>query len=379
MEMYKKNIQKGASVLLLLSLMACASTELITETSQTVPIQQGQCDFLPTAPQPAWVTGNSQIEDYYTGVGDSDARQAGATQLTRQRALADLSSSIQINVSQQLSIQISENNSDREVQRSLEDQTRSITENSIMNSERDALWLDRQGCRLWMRIKVAKKHVEAIQHKNIQQVRLDLAKQNYQLAVDANQPHITRVEKIEEAIQQINNIDFSVLPLEYSQKYSGKYRQLQLQIISQSGSNHILIVTLADQSVPKSVHKELAYRISSGLKQSKHLYPAPCHSSEDCLQYARSMRANMLIMLPFRTSTTAGDMGSLIGELSIDATLYDVMSGRKLDHMQNQKGQMLSFDVGTLIWGQAIERLFANNTEIQNLKSTTLKCSTQQC
>lgn len=370
------NLQFAVTALVLLSLSACTATNQATVTSKN-----GSCDFLPPAPQPVWVTGNSQIVGYYTGVGESDARddKDSASQIARQRAMANLSSSIQTSVSQQLSIQISENSSEKVFQRNLEDHTKTITQNSIKNSVRDAIWLDRRGCRLWMRVKVAEKEVKAIQHKNFNQIRLEQAKQYYQIAVDQAQSQVTRQEKIEEAIQQVVKIDFSVLPLENRQGYLGKYRKLQLQILSQSGSNETLVITITEQEIPKSIHKELAYRISGDLKKSKHIYPAPCSHRDDCLNFARSMSAKRLITVSIQTSTSTGRMGSSLGELTIDAALYDVSSGRQLSQLQNQKGQVLSFDAENIAWQQAIDRLFTNNTAIKQLKNTAHKCSIQKC
>ena len=360
--------------IIVLLLSGCANTDQVVQSSN-----QGQCDILRPAAQPKWVTGSSQIRGYYTGIGDSDASHPDAAQIARQRALADLSSSIQTKVSQQLNIQINQNSQEQVSQKKIKIHTRAITENSIKNGIRDGQWLDSQTCRLWMRIKVAKKDVEKMQHKNINKIRLQQAKQNYQTAADHTKSHAIRLEKVEDAIRLVEKTDFAILPLESKQKYAAKFRKMQQQILSQSGSNDIIIITLEEQATPRSVHKELAYRISKGLKQSKHIYPAPCAKTDDCLQYARSMRASRLIIIPLKTSTSTGGMGSKLGELTIDTILYDVESGRKLSHIQNQKGQVLSFDANNIAWEQAIERLFSNNTDIQKLRSTALKCSVQQC
>lgn len=340
-----------------------------------------RCDFLSESKRPAWVTGESRLSGYYVGVGESDAAGGSedARKIAKQRALADLSSSISTHVTQRLSVQINVSSGENLSQKHFEERTKTITQNSIKNSVRDAIWLDRQSCRLWMRVKIAEKEVEVIQYKSLNQMRLDHAAKLYQLAANSNQPQLTRLEKIEDAIRQIERIDFSVLPLESSESHLKKYRQLQKHILSQSGSNEVLVVTLSEQDMAKSVHKELAYRISSGLKNSKHIYPSPCANRESCLDYARTMNAKRLILVSVKTSTSTGDMGSTLGSLQIDSSLYDVASGRQLNQFLNQQGQVLSFDAHNIPWNQAIERLFNKNVAIKQLKETAHECSIHQC
>ena len=339
------------------------------------------CDFLPETAQPAWVAGENRLPGYYVGVGESDTRRgsAEAQKMAKQRALADLSSSISTHVTQRLSIQINTGSGENSFQKNFEERTKTITQNSIKNSTRDAIWLDRQSCRLWMRVKVSEKEVEVIQDKNFNQMRLDLAGQLYQTATNPSQPQLTRLEKIEDALRQIKNIDFTALPLESRESYLKKYRKLQTHILSQSGSNEVIVVTLSDQSLSKAVHKELAYRISSGLKNSKHIYPAPCENRESCLGYARSMYAKRLILVSVKTTKSTGDMGSTLGILKMDSALYDIASGRQLAQFLNQQGQALSFDPDNIAWTQAIERLFDKNVVITQLKKTAQQCSVQQC
>jgi len=140
-----------------------------------------------------------------------------------------------------------------------------------------------------------------------------------------------------------------------------------------------VIITLADNAVPKSVHKELAYRISQGIDKTKHIYPAPCDSRDSCLDVGLDLNAKRLITISIQTNTSTGGMGSRLGELSIDAVLYDVVSRRQLSQLKNQKGQALSFDVKNMPWNQAIDRLFTNNAPIKQLKTIARDCGIQTC
>ena len=341
----------------------------------------GYCDFLPETAQPVWVAGENRLPGYYVGVGESDTSRgsAEAQKIAKQRALADLSSNISTHVTQSLSIQINSNAGEATSQNNFEERTKAITQNSIKNSTREAIWLDRESCHLWMRVKVSAKEVEVIQYKSLNQIRLDRAGQLYQTASNSSQPQLTRLEKIEDALRQINNIDFTALPLESRESYLKKYRKLQSHILSQSGSNEVLVITLSDQNLAKSVHKELAYRISTGLKNTKHIYPAPCENRDTCLGYARTMSAKRLILVSVKTTTSIGDMGSTLGTMQLASSLYDVATGRQLTQFLNQQGKVLSFDADNIAWNQAIERLFNQNIAIKKLKETAQECSYQKC
>ena len=141
----------------------------------------------------------------------------------------------------------------------------------------------------------------------------------------------------------------------------------------QAANIETLVLTASKQKLPESLHKDLATRFGRDLTNSKLVYPAPCNQRETCLRYAQSLRAKRLIFVTLHTVITEGDMGGVLAELSIDASLLNVENGRQLSGLQNQKGQVVSFDPQNIHWEQAIDRLFADNAAINQLKNTAKK------
>jgi hypothetical protein len=361
-------------------LSACSSPS--TQLSRTAEAQ-GQCDFLPASPQPDWILGNTQLTGYYTGIGETGARSGrdNALKLARINALTNLSGSIRTNVKQQLTVGITETGSeDRSiVQSQIDSFSKAITDNSVKNIEQDGLWLDKKSCRLWMRLKVSVKDVEAIQNKNLSRLRLNQANTDFSKAANIENQLAMRLSHIEDAIRRVERIDFSLLPLEHKSDYLTKFRRLQTQILTKSGSNEVLVITTSSQDLPKAVHKEIAYRLSRGIKNSLHIYPSPCNQSKNCLHYAESLGAKSLIFVEATASVSVSDMGSYIGDLAIDSTLLEVASGRQLSYIQNQVGQVLSFDLKKMKWEQAIKRMFTDNAIISSHIKRTRHCTSQVC
>ena len=339
-----------------------------------------QCDFLPPAPQPEWVAKNSSIPGYYTGVGESNARQypKDAEKYSRQSALANLSSNIQVNVSQHLTIQINEGSEAQISRRNLESLTQSITQSSIKNTQRDGLWLDRESCRLWTRVKLPVKEVEKLQYENINKLRLSEAKKLYNLANDKSRSHDVRLEYINEAIDLISQVDFKVFPLENKKQYLSRYNVLLKKINAKATSNETLVITTSDKKLRKSLHRELAYRFTRGVKKLKHLYPANCNSMDSCIELAKKYGAKRLVWIVVDASVTDGDMGSRIGELNVNASFYDIKKNRLLSGLRNQKAKVLSFD-DYIAWEQAVEKIFDKNIAVDKLRKDILRCSTQKC
>ena len=375
-------IEQKVAVLALFAVLltSCGSAPKV----ENKPIQ-ASCDFLPQKPEPAWVFGDSQIEGFYTGVGDSDASKQtdDATQSARTRALANLSSNIKTNVSQQLNIQISESGSNNDNSKlastDIESQTQSITNSLLENSIRDGLWYDRKGCRVFVRMKVAKKGVEDIKEKKINKQRLAKANMHFQKSLDRKKIHARRMESIEAALKLVEKIDFSMLPLEDRDHYIKKFRKQQVQLSQQMKSQEVVVITMAKQELPDSVHKELAFRMTKGIAKSQHFYPAPCENRKSCLEFALDVHAKQLIIVSARTRTSSGAMGSRVGDLTIDAALYDVASQRQLHQFQNQTGQVLTFDANNMHWEQAVNRLFKDNAPIKQLQTIARDCGVQNC
>ncbi len=365
------------TAVLVFFLASCSSTEKDIADAITVK----QCDFLPLSIQPNWILGDSQIAGYYTGIGESDARDGHDQALSKahQNAVAALSSSIKTRISQEVVIKISESTIDGITDQQVDKISSAVTDNSLKNVERDSVWLDRKSCRLWMRVKIARHEVDRLEAEQINQARLGDAIGLYERSRSNHRISSDRLRDIEEAIHLLTVIDFTHLPLEDEQTYEKRFRAQQLDLLGEAGHQTVLIITLSEDFIPQVIHKELAYRLSRGINNSRHLYPSPCADLATCLRYAQKVGARSLILSELRVKLSSSEMGSLLGRVEVDSELYAIETTRLLDQVKGQVGEVLSFNRNNIRWEQAVERMFDGNTSFQRFIQTSLRCSTELC
>ena len=357
------------TITLLITLMMGCGSQPAKETVQA------KCDYLAPMPQPIWTTGADNaaaIPGYYIGVGASDAHDPDAHKNSRIMAEGELSSSIKVAVKQNILIATKQAGGSDTPITEITKQTETITNNALNDVTVDGRWLNRNSCQLWVRVKVSRDLV-------INQQLLAQAEASYHEANNGEQPLATRVQKIEQTLKQLEQVDFGAIPSETIASYLPKYRILQQQLQAQSEGNETLVVTLSKQQLSDALHKEIAYRLANGLKKSQHLTPAPCSDHASCIDTARNLGAKQLILAEASTQMSQGSMGSWQGELTLHAALYNVGSGSIITQFQNQKGQLLTFNRTQVAWEQALERLFQDNEQTMALRTTALRCTVQQC
>ncbi|MCP3921041.1 MAG: hypothetical protein GY714_00500 [Desulfobacterales bacterium] len=171
-----------------------------------------RCNFLPETEAPFWVVkGTPEINGYYVGTGESGKSEYGPTgQISeaKNRAVQDLAASIQVFVRNEVNIYKSS------------DQNRNLTEKishhivnmSLGNIEQEGRWLNRNGCILYVRVKLDKKVANKmlkIQMENIRKFNssesLFILAGNEQLKTDE------RVKYLKDANKLLKKIDFRAL------------------------------------------------------------------------------------------------------------------------------------------------------------------------
>ena len=217
------------------------------------------CDFLPETAQPAWVAGENRLPGYYVGVGESDTRRgsAEAQKMAKQRALADLSSSISTHVTQRLSIQINTGSGENSFQKNFEERTKTITQNSIKNSTRDAIWLDRQSCRLWTRVKVSEKEVVQAMgtwsfrepYKAFKRLKLMSGESGgfFESRKKTNRYFFAIIEQLLDAVSKVSDPDMALANLETMTVHIGAH-SVFYQLLGESSETMALFVQLATSS-----------------------------------------------------------------------------------------------------------------------------------
>jgi len=178
------------------------------------------CDFLPRDIQPEWTYESPQLEGFYVGVGLAEADGAegrlGADEQieqARQSAVADLASSIKVSVRSSLAIEMRSRRSagfesaDMDVTR----MTETITDTSLRDVMVDQTWLDREHCIVWMRVRISRAEVAAMEHREIHKARLARLDAHYAGARDRSASPHDREAALQAAYAMLDEIDFPAI------------------------------------------------------------------------------------------------------------------------------------------------------------------------
>lgn len=188
------------------------------------PAVAADCDFLPKASAPAWVTGAPGEKGFYTGVGQAPADNdivPQSLERAKQAALRDLAGNIEVFVRNELRVQETAAGTPGDLQSRIEVESSTETAASALlgDVQTDASWLDRKACVVWTRVRIEEKVVKALQKKQTDLTRLKLLKSLVQTAEDGS----TAIEAREKALEQAGNlyprIDYSYAPDGSSEAY----------------------------------------------------------------------------------------------------------------------------------------------------------------
>ncbi len=178
------------------------------------PAAAVDCDFLPKAAAPAWVSGNPGQPGYYTGVGQAPADNSSAPQgmeRAKQAALRDLAGNIEVFVRNELRVQETAAGTPGELQSRIEVESSTETASSALlgDVQVDGSWLDRKSCVVWTRVKIKEPVVKALQRKQTELTKLKLLKSLVQTAEDAGAAIESREKSLEQAAVLFPRVDYS--------------------------------------------------------------------------------------------------------------------------------------------------------------------------
>lgn len=182
-----------------------------------LPLAAGDCDFLPKAAAPPWVSGKAGEPGYYTGVGQASADNSSAPQgmeRAKQAALRDLAGNIEVFVRNELRVQEIAAGTEGELKSRIEVESSTETAASALLGEVqvEGSWLDRKSCVVWTRVKIEEKVVKALQRKQTELTRLKLLKDLLQTVEDSTAAVEAREKSLEQAAALYPRIDYSYAP-----------------------------------------------------------------------------------------------------------------------------------------------------------------------
>ena len=199
---------------------------LLILTSQN--IFANSCDFLPETEQPQWINGNPNINGYHVGVGLSEREDKNSQQqieAARQSALKNLTSNIEVSIQQDMVIseQVTEDDVITTAKKEVKSITKIFSNASLKNIETDEMWLQRDNCVVWVRIKVPESIIDEIRNKKAQSKKLSTLIEHVDFSKNENNSTDARVENINLAKILLNEINFYVLDDPRGESY---YRDL---------------------------------------------------------------------------------------------------------------------------------------------------------
>lgn len=172
------------------------------------------CNYLDPSPQPDWVTQPQSPEGFYTGIGSvriKDGDFAGSIGVAKQQAITDLAASIKVRVRNQLTITEAMNNTGQS-SRDMESLSTLTVDNTLESVEVDEIWLDRDQCILWTRVKVTEASVDRQREATYAH---QLYKEFESALANTDNPNLAfsgRQKALDKAGNLIEQIDFEALP-----------------------------------------------------------------------------------------------------------------------------------------------------------------------
>ena len=186
-------------------------------------VAKKKCDFLPPAAKPSWVDSAVNIEGFHVGVGLQEYEKKCAKQVEKaqQNALANLATTIKVEVKSELSIRQQEMKTGGKtyLEENVESLVNTTANASLENVTFRDNWLDRDSCVVWVLAVVPRAFVQAQREKKLQQGLLAKAIALDEKAADENAVLADRVIASDTAVDMASQINFSLLPESEGQEY----------------------------------------------------------------------------------------------------------------------------------------------------------------
>lgn len=195
----------------------CVLLAALVGAGLTAPAAAKDCDFLPKAPAPGWVSGSPSEKGFYTGVGQAPAENDTAAQgieRAKQAALRDLAGNIEVFVRNETRVREKAAGTPDELQSRIEFESSTETAASALltDVQADPIWLDRRACVVWTRVKIEEPVVRALQRKQTELAKLKLLKSLVATAEDSGSTVELREKSLEQAAGLFPRIDYSYAP-----------------------------------------------------------------------------------------------------------------------------------------------------------------------
>jgi hypothetical protein len=158
----KKEIGMRLVILCLLATFfstGCTTTKAAKDSIADNP----SCRTLPTSPIPGWITGSpsGNIEAYY-GVGVSEELDMSFTEMksiSRMNANTELAHSLEVRIQSGLRQEVT-STSGNDYEKKIKVIIKSNSDLLVSGSKVDSVWLNRETCQLWTRVKLSKTEAE---------------------------------------------------------------------------------------------------------------------------------------------------------------------------------------------------------------------------
>ena len=282
----------------------------------------------------------------------------------RSMALENLAQNIKVKVKGELKVTSIQNDKNNHITFSENIQSNLSThaDITIFNIDQDGLWLDQEKCIVWIRIKVNQSLVDQL-------FMISQAETNYDIANQSDLSLKERLRKIEESIDLIQSVDFSIVPTKGQMSiYLKKYRKLQSNLKSQEEGRKMVYVVHAPTNISRTMINDLLVSPLMNMHQwisARYDNDMDCHTIGDCLEMARSNRAIYLVYVMINTNVMNLDMGFHKGKISIGLSLYDVPTGQLKFHQDTSNMiTSLTHDETSINWRNVIES-FVQSNEVQ--------------
>ena len=355
----KKNkfINNILMICLFLLLNGCATQPQISQTL---------CNFIPSDKNPpAWVSGSNQLDGYYIGIGQAEKKNDNIEtekmiKQARSMALENLAQNIKTKVKSQFELASFHNEENNQItfSENIQSNMSTSTDITIFDIHQDSLWLDQNKCILWMRLKVAKPLVDNL-------FMISQAESNYKIANNSELSLKERIQKIEESIDLIKSVDFSLVPSKgQASLYLKKYKSLQSNLSGRMEVRKLVYIVQAPEVIQKSVVNNFVSQLMNKHQwlHAWHDNSMNCHTIEEGLDIARGNQALYLSYLKIKTKITNLDMGFVEGGLKVSINLYNVKTGQLIFQSTSDQLKSLSYDEAHIPWEKMIGSLLTGNS-----------------
>jgi hypothetical protein len=323
------------------------------------------CSFIPSDDiPPNWVLGDNSLDGYYVGIGQAEKKHAdddpdALIKMARSNALENLAQNIQVKVKSALNMKRIHNEENNRItfSENISSDVSTHTDLTIYDIRQDGLWLDRNKCIVWMRIKVKQAFVDNL-------FIISQAETHYKKSKQSHLSLKDRIQHIKESIALIQSVDFSSVQSKGKRSiYLQKYQAVKSRLEKQSAGRQLMYVVHSPEIIGQSVRDALVTRFMDTHRHIPAWYEKDidCMDINICLEMARTNRALYLAYLQLKPEVTSVAMGFSKARLSIVVSLYDVQTGQRMIQKPSEPVTASFHDEKMISWEKMIKVILETN------------------